>query len=162
MWNLIVSVPDHCLSFYFQLTLSQIDKLPILSNIDDCEKWNHVIIPNAVIGSCKLCVIDIVCCWSSAVDISAEQVLPGRYCPGNFWFSKVFVLRGLCRSLGFQRVMLKFHRECWYPMKSHSKALVFFAVSKQFPVVYSADRGRTETSQLRYTKPCAVCLTSCH
>ena len=29
-------------------------------------------------------------------------------------------------------------------MKSHSKALVFFAVSKQIPVVYSADRGRAE------------------
>ena len=29
-------------------------------------------------------------------------------------------------------------------MKSHSKALVFFAVSKQIPVVYSADCGRAE------------------
>ena len=29
-------------------------------------------------------------------------------------------------------------------MKSHSKALVFFAVSKQILVVYSADRGRAE------------------
>ena len=32
--------------------------------------------------------------------------------------------------------MLKFHRECWNPVKSHSKALVFFAVSKQIPVEY--------------------------
>ena len=30
-------------------------------------------------------------------------------------------------------------------MKKHSKALVFFAVSKQIPIVYSADRGRAET-----------------
>ena len=29
-------------------------------------------------------------------------------------------------------------------MKKHSKALVFFAVSKQIPVVYSTDRGRAE------------------
>ena len=41
--------------------------------------------------------------------------------------------------------MLNFHRECWNPVKKHSKALVFFAVSKQIPIVYSADRGRAET-----------------
>ena len=29
-------------------------------------------------------------------------------------------------------------------MKKHSKALVFFAASKQIPIVYSADRGRAE------------------
>ena len=29
-------------------------------------------------------------------------------------------------------------------MKKHSKGLMFFAVSKQIPVVYSADRGRAE------------------
>ena len=29
-------------------------------------------------------------------------------------------------------------------MKKHSKALVFLAVSKQIPIVYSADRGRAE------------------
>ena len=29
-------------------------------------------------------------------------------------------------------------------MKKHSKALGFFAVSKQIPIVYSADRGRAE------------------
>ena len=29
-------------------------------------------------------------------------------------------------------------------MKNHSKALVFFAVSKQIHIVYSADRGRAE------------------
>ena len=29
-------------------------------------------------------------------------------------------------------------------MKKHSNALVLFAVSKQIPVVYSADRGRAE------------------
>ena len=40
--------------------------------------------------------------------------------------------------------MLNFHRECWNPAKKHSKALVFFAVSKQIPIVYSADRGRAE------------------
>ena len=38
--------------------------------------------------------------------------------------------------------MRKFHRECWNPVKSQSKALVFFAVLKQIPIVYSADRGR--------------------
>ena len=38
-------------------------------------------------------------------------------------------------------VVLKFHRECWDAVKSYSKALVAFAVSKQIPVVYSADRG---------------------
>ena len=40
--------------------------------------------------------------------------------------------------------MLNFHRECWNPVKKHSKALVFFAVSKQIPIVHSADRGRAE------------------
>ena len=35
---------------------------------------------------------------------------------------------------------------CWNPVKKHSKALVFFAVSKQIPVVYSADRGRAENT----------------
>ena len=40
--------------------------------------------------------------------------------------------------------MLNFHRECWSPVKKHSKAFVFFAVSKQIPIVYSADRGRAE------------------
>ena len=29
-------------------------------------------------------------------------------------------------------------------MKKHSKALVFFEVSKKIPIVYSADRGRAE------------------
>ena len=29
-------------------------------------------------------------------------------------------------------------------MKKHLKALVFFAVSKQIPIVYSADRGQAE------------------
>ena len=29
-------------------------------------------------------------------------------------------------------------------MKKHSNASVFFAVSKQIPIVYSADRGRAE------------------
>ena len=43
--------------------------------------------------------------------------------------------------------MQKFHRECWDPVKSHSKALVFFAVSKQIPIVYSADRGRAEITK---------------
>ena len=40
--------------------------------------------------------------------------------------------------------MLNFHRERWNPAKKHSKALVFFAVSKQIHIVYSADRGRAE------------------
>ena len=40
--------------------------------------------------------------------------------------------------------MLNFHRECWNPVKKHSMALVFFAVSKQIPIVYSADRGPAE------------------
>ena len=41
-------------------------------------------------------------------------------------------------------VVLNFHRECWNPVKKHLKALVFFAVSKQIPIVYSAGRGRAE------------------
>ena len=44
--------------------------------------------------------------------------------------------------------MLNVHRECWNPVKKHSKALVFFAVSKQIPIVYSADRGRAEIMQI--------------
>ena len=40
--------------------------------------------------------------------------------------------------------MLNFHRECGNPAKKHSKALVFFAVSKQIPIVYSADHGRAK------------------
>ena len=40
--------------------------------------------------------------------------------------------------------MLNFHRECWNPVKKHSKALVFFAVSMQIPIVYLADRGRAD------------------
>ena len=38
--------------------------------------------------------------------------------------------------------MLNFHKECWNPGKKHSKALVFFAVSKQISILYSADCGR--------------------
>ena len=48
-----------------------------------------------------------------------------------------------CLSFYFPFV-LNFHRECWNPVKKHSKALVFFAVSKQIPIIYSADRGRAE------------------
>ena len=44
--------------------------------------------------------------------------------------------------------MLNFHRECWNPVKKHSKAFVFFAVSKQIPIVYSAGRGRAEMTRL--------------
>ena len=44
--------------------------------------------------------------------------------------------------------MLNFHRECWNPVKKHSKALVFVAVLKQIPIVYSADRGRAEKMKL--------------
>ena len=44
--------------------------------------------------------------------------------------------------------MLNFHRKCWNPVKKHSKASVFFAVSKQIPIVYSADRGRAEKKML--------------
>ena len=32
--------------------------------------------------------------------------------------------------------MLNFHRESWNPVKKHSKALVFFVVSKQIPIIY--------------------------
>ena len=35
-------------------------------------------------------------------------------------------------------------------MKKHSKALVFFVISKQIPIVYSADRGRAEKTISRY------------
>ena len=37
-------------------------------------------------------------------------------------------------------------------MKKHSKALVFFAVSKQIPIVYSADRGRAEIKGAIYIR----------
>ena len=47
-------------------------------------------------------------------------------------------------------VVLNFHRECWNPVKKHSKALVFFAVPKQIPIVYSADRGRAEIKKLNH------------
>ena len=39
-------------------------------------------------------------------------------------------------------------------MKKYSKALGFFVVSKQIPIVYSADRGRAEiigVFMLKYT-----------
>ena len=40
-------------------------------------------------------------------------------------------------------------------MKKHSNALVFFAVSKQIPIVYSADRGRAENiAALQFKKLC--------
>ena len=48
--------------------------------------------------------------------------------------------------------MLNFHRECWNPVKKHSKALVFLAVSKQIPMVYSADRGRSEINKKKKKK----------
>ena len=38
-------------------------------------------------------------------------------------------------------------------MKSHSNALVFFAVSKQISVVYSADRGRAEEKKKKEPTP---------
>ena len=57
--------------------------------------------------------------------------------------------------------MLNFHRECWNPVKKHSKALVFFAVSKQIPIVYSADRGRAEMTSFVFSSSlAAVCLSS--
>ena len=34
-------------------------------------------------------------------------------------------------------------------MKKHSNALVFFAVSKQIPIVYSADRGRAANIKMK-------------
>ena len=45
--------------------------------------------------------------------------------------------------------MVNFHRECWNPVKKHLKALVFFAVSKQIPIIYSADRGRAENRSMK-------------
>ena len=36
-------------------------------------------------------------------------------------------------------------------MKKHSKALVIFAVSKQIPIVYSADRRQAEIMLLLYS-----------
>ena len=44
------------------------------------------------------------------------------------------------RELRFP-VVLNFHRECYNPVKKHSKASMFFAASKSIPIVYSADRG---------------------
>ena len=34
MWDLIVSVPDHCLSFYFTRTLIDVGSSPCLQNTD--------------------------------------------------------------------------------------------------------------------------------
>ena len=34
-------------------------------------------------------------------------------------------------------------------MKKHSTALAFFAVSKQIPIVYSADRDRAEKTSVK-------------
>ena len=38
-------------------------------------------------------------------------------------------------------------------MKKHSKAFVFFAVSKQIPIVYSVDRGRAENREKARISP---------
>ena len=48
--------------------------------------------------------------------------------------------------------MLNVHRERSNPVKKHSKVLVFFAVSKQIPIVYSADRGRAEITTTSFTR----------
>ena len=48
MWDLIVSVPDHCLSFYFSfmrylLFLSFFRKIPVFdANNDDPDQMSHV------------------------------------------------------------------------------------------------------------------------
>ena len=48
-------------------------------------------------------------------------------------------------------------------MKKHSKALVFFAVSKQIPIVYSADRGRAEIkTYFHFSLHMSVEALSCH
>ena len=39
MWDLIVSVPDHCLSFYFQLT-----KEPVFIVLKSVEREEHVLL----------------------------------------------------------------------------------------------------------------------
>ena len=62
--------------------------------------------------------------------------------------------------------MLNFHMECWNLVKKYSKALVFFAVSKQIPIVYSADRGRAEIiyrkTRARETDPNELLLDTKH
>ena len=45
-------------------------------------------------------------------------------------------------------------------MKEYSKALVFFAVSKQIPIVYSADRGRAEISGTHFATEETMTLRS--
>ena len=49
-------------------------------------------------------------------------------------------------------------------MKKHSKALLFFAVSKQIPIVYSADRGRAEiiSDMPTYKSDSCSIATQCH
>ena len=37
MWDLIVSVPDHCLSFYFSLTMAF-----LCTNLDRCSITNRI------------------------------------------------------------------------------------------------------------------------
>ena len=43
--------------------------------------------------------------------------------------------------------MLNFYRECWNPVKKHSKALVFLQFQSKFLSVYSADRGRADNGE---------------
>ena len=47
--------------------------------------------------------------------------------------------------------VLNFHKERWNPVKKHSKSWVVIAVSKQIPIVYSADHGRAEMTILHET-----------
>ena len=54
---------------------------------------------------------------------------------------------------GFERIKVsscaKFSKGTLETSEEHSKALVFFAVSKQIPIVYSADRGRAEKKTIQ-------------
>ena len=56
-------------------------------------------------------------------------------------------------------VVLNFQRECWNPVKKHSKALMFFAVSNQIPIVYAADRGRAEIIEPKEINGLSVALS---
>ena len=46
MWDLIVSVPDHCLSFYFSHDVAQIQRTHLTEAVSECFPDGMLDIPN--------------------------------------------------------------------------------------------------------------------
>ena len=44
MWDLIVSIPDHCLSIYFAYQLTLTLKVPITTAADDIHKYSLIVL----------------------------------------------------------------------------------------------------------------------